>query len=174
MADGFEDIEALEPIDIIRRAGLDVKTAALSGCGAISAHDVKICTDIGIDDVKYDDMEMLILPGGAGHVLLDNSEKVDELIAYAAENNIYIAAICASPSVLGKRGLLQGKKYTCFPGFEQYCTGGEFTNAQVVRDGKIITGKGAGAAADFGFEIVKILCGDKIASELKTQMQYKN
>lgn len=174
LADGFEDIEALEPVDIMRRAGLNVKTVALSGNSAVSAHDVKVCADIGIDEIDFDDMEMLILPGGGGHVLLDNSEKVDKLISHAVKNDIYIAAICASPSILGKRGLLRGRQYTCFPGFECYCTGGEFTGEQAVRDGKIITGKGAGAAADFGFEIVKILCGEEKASQLKAQMQYKN
>lgn len=172
LADGFEDIEALEPVDIMRRAGLAVKTAALNGKCACSAHGVTVNADITIDEVDKKDMEMLVLPGGAGHVLLDESEKADSLIRYASDNGIYIAAICASPSLLGKRGLLNGKKYTCFPGFEKFCTGGEYTGMQAVRDGKIITGKGAGAAADFGFESVKIFCGEKAAADLKKQMQY--
>lgn len=173
LADGFEDIEALEPIDIMRRAGLDVKTAALNGKTARSAHGATVCADINICDIDKGNMQMLVLPGGAGHVLLDKSEAVDSLINYAHENDIYISAICASPSLLGKRGLLKGKKYICFPGFEQYCTDGILTDKQAVLDGKILTAKGAGAAADFGFEIVTLFCGEKTACDLRKQMQYK-
>lgn len=172
LADGFEEIEAIEPIDIMRRAGLTVMTAGIQSKNVCSAHDIKVEADITVEDINPADMEMLILPGGAGHVLLDESVEVHKLIDYAVENNIYIAAICASPSILGKKGLLNGKKATCFPGFEQYLSGAKVVGDKAVVDGNIITAKGAGAASDFGFLIVKTLKGSKTASELKGVMQY--
>ena len=117
-------------------------------------------------------MEILVLPGGAGHTLLNESEEVHSLIDFAVQNNIYIAAICASPLILGRRGLLKGKKATCFPGFEQYLTGAHIVGDKAVIDGNMITGKGAGAAGDFGFLIVKTLKDKKTATELKGVMQY--
>ena len=170
MADGFEDIEALEPLDIMRRAGIPVKTAGVSAKKVTSSHDVTIETDIMIDEVKKEELDMLVLPGGAGHTNLDKSEKVQDLISYANDNGIYIAAICASPSILGKRGLLDGKNYTCFPGFET--KNGIFTGEKVALDGKILTGRGAGCAADFGFKIVEIFKGNDAACKLKSEMQY--
>lgn len=172
LVDGFEDIEALEPIDIMRRAGIHVKTVGVMGKNTTSSHDVTVCADILIDEVNKGEMEMLVLPGGPGHTNLDSSEAVQELISYALENDIYIAAICASPSILGKRGILDGKKYTCFPGFEQFAPNGIFTGEKATLDGKILTGKGAGAAADFGFKMVDILKGEEISNKLKKEMQY--
>ena len=172
MADGFEDIEALEPVDILRRAGILVKTAGICNKKVTSSHDVTIETDILIDNINKEDMEMLVLPGGPGHTNLDESEKVQNLISYAMDSNIYIAAICASPSILGKRGVLDGKKYTCFPGFEKFAPNGIFTGEKATLDGKILTGKGAGAAADFGFKMVEILKGNDIADKLRKEMQY--
>ncbi len=172
LADGFEDIEALAPTDILRRAEIDVKTVGIENKTVTSAHGVTVLTDILIDEVSKEDMTMLVLPGGAGHTNLDSSDKVHNLIDYAANNEIYIAAICASPSIIGKRGLLAGKKYTCFPGFEKFVTDGIFTGEKAVWDGKFLTAKGAGAASDFGFKMVEIFKGLKTAQQLKEQMQY--
>lgn len=172
MVNGFEDIEAIEPIDIMRRAGISVKTVGVMGKNTTSSHNVTVETDILIDDVNTEDMEMLVLPGGPGHTKLDSSDKVQDLISYALEKNIYIAAICASPSILGKRGILDDKKYTCFPGFEQFAPNGIFTGEKATLDGKILTGKGAGAAADFGFKMVEILKGKDVADKLRKEMQY--
>jgi len=172
MVDGFEDIETLEPLDIMRRAGISVKTVGVYSKKVTSSHDVTIDTDILIDDVKTEDMEMLVLPGGPGHTNLDASDKAHKLISYAYENNIYLGAICASPSIIGKLGILDGRNYTCFPGFEQFCYGGFFSKEKAVLDGKILTAKGAGAAADFGFLMVDILKGKEVADRLKKEMQY--
>lgn len=172
MVNGFEDIEALAPVDIMRRAGIGVKTVGVMGKNATSSHDVTIETDMLIDDVNPGDMEILVLPGGPGHTNLDESDKVHDLISYALEKDIYIAAICASPSILGKRGILDGKKYTCFPGFEKFCAKGIFTGEKATLDGKILTGKGAGAASDFGFKMVEILKGTEVSDKLKKEMQY--
>jgi len=172
MVDGFEDIEALEPLDIMRRAGISVKTVGVYGKKVTSSHNVTIETDIEIDEVKKEDMEILVLPGGPGHTNLDASAKAHDLITHAYKNNIYLAAICASPSILGKLGILNGKNYTCFPGFEKFCDGGIFSEEKAVLDGKILTAKGAGAAADFGFKMVDILKGEETSLKLKKEMQY--
>lgn len=172
LADGFEDIEALAPLDILRRCDIEVKTAGLEKHEALSAHGVKVETDILIDEVNKEDMELLFLPGGAGHINLDASETVHELIDYAAKKGIYIASICAAPSIIGKKGLLSGKKYTCFPGFEKYIKGGKYKSAKVVCDGKFLTARGAGAACDLGFCIAEIFVGKKAAKDLKKTMQF--
>lgn len=172
MVNGFEDIEALEPIDIMRRAEIPVLTVGVYDKKVTSSHNVTIETDILIDEVNTDNMDMLVLPGGPGHTNLDDSKKVHNLISYARENDIYIAAICASPSILGKLGILDGKKYTCFPGFEQFCQGGIFSGDKAVLDGKILTARGAGAASDFGFCMTEILKGKETAEKLRKEMQY--
>lgn len=172
MVDGFEDIEAIEPIDIMRRAGISVKTAGVSSNKVTSSHNITIETDILIDEVSLSDMEMLVLPGGPGHTNLDESEKVHNLISYAMENNIFVGAICASPSILGKRGLLDDKNYTCFPGFEKFAAKGILSGEKSVLDGKILTARGAGAAAEFGFMMVELLKDKNTAEKLKKEMQY--
>ncbi len=172
MVDGFEEIEAIEPIDIMRRAGLNVLTVGVNGQMVNGAHNITIKTDILIDDINKEDMELLMLPGGVGHTKLDKDERVHSLIDYANNEGIYIAAICASPSIIGKKGLLKGKKATCFPGFEEYLVGAEVASCSVVTDGKIITGRGAGAAADFGFEIVRLLKNQEVSDGLRGTMQY--
>lgn len=172
LTDGFEDIEALAPVDILRRAELDVKTVGVGGINAVSAHGVTVVCDGLIDDIDFSDMTMLVLPGGPGHADLDASEKVHALIRTAYEHDIYIAAICASPSIIGKMGLLKDKHYTCFPGFEDKVIGGIHSDEKAVLDGKILTGKGAGAASDFGFKMVEIFRGKIVADELKAQMQF--
>lgn len=172
LTDGFEDIEALETLDILRRAGLDAKTVGILKNTVKSANNVTVLSDLTLDEADFSDMTMLILPGGAGHTAFIKSEKVTDLIKYAYNEGIYIAAICASPSVIGRLGLLKGRRFTCFPGFEDAVTGGIYSPEKVVSDGQFITARGAGAASDFGFEIVRLFKGALIANELKKQMQY--
>lgn len=174
LADGFEEIEAIEPLDILRRGGVDVKTASIMETKTVrGAHGIEVTADIMIKEADLDNMEMVILPGGAGHELLDASNEVHALINHAVAYNRYIAAICASPSIIGKKMLLSGKKATCYPGFEKYCYDAEMTGIPAVRDGLIITGKGPGAAADFGFMLLETLKDEKVASSLKSDMQYE-
>ena len=173
LADGFEEVETITPIDILRRANVEVKTVSIKDTLVRGAHNITVKADMNIADLKnIDDMELLLLPGGAGHELLDASNEVHELINYAYTNNIYIAAICAAPSILGKKMILEGKKAVCFPGFEKCLYGALIQSDNVVVDGKIITAKGAGAAAEFGFEICKILKGKEVADSLMATMQY--
>lgn len=175
LADGFEEIEAIEPIDILRRAGLQVVTASVMESKQVTgAHGMKLEADILINDVDPDAMELLILPGGGGYQLLDASNEVHALINYALIHNKHIAAICAAPSILGKKQLLFGKRVTCYPGYEDFCYGAEITGAKVITDGRITTGRGPGAAADFGFELVAIMTDTTKALELKDTMQYND
>lgn len=173
LADGFEEIEAIEPIDIMRRAGIDVVTASLGDKTVTGSHNIPVTADITINEIDPESMDLLMLPGGAGHELLDASNEVHGLINYAVTNDIYISAICAAPSILGKKMILEGKNATCFPGFEKYLYGAEITTAKAVVDGKIITARGAGAASDFGFAMVELLKGKDTADELRKTMQYE-
>ena len=174
LADGFEEIEAIEPIDILRRCGIDVLTASVMGRKEVEgAHSINVVADMHAEDINPENMDLLFLPGGGkGHELLDASNTAHALINYAVANGKYIAAICAAPSILGRKQLLDGKKATCYPGFEKYLYGAECVSDKVVVDGKIITGKGAGAAAEFGFVIAELLKDISTADEIKAQMQY--
>lgn len=172
LVDGFEEIEALEPLDIMRRAEIPVKTVAVCGKKATGSHGITVETDLTINEVNPADMELLMLPGGPGHEKLDASNAVHGLLNDAYARGIYIASICAAPSIPGKKGFLDGKKATCFPGYEKYLTGAEITGEKVVLDGKMLTGKGAGAAAEFGFKIVEILKNKETADTIRGMMQY--
>ena len=173
LADGFEEIEALTPADIMRRAGISVTTVSIKQDKTVTgSHGIPVIADTVITDVEPEDVTLLMLPGGAGHELLDASNEVHYLINEAVTREQYIAAICAAPSILGKKMILSGKNATCFPGFEQYLYGANVLPDKVVTDGMIITGKGAGAAAEFGFKIVEILKDKSTADNLREQMQY--
>ena len=172
LADGFEEVEAIEPIDIMRRAGIEVTTVSLGDAPVVGAHNITVKADIVIDEVNKDDIEAVVLPGGMGHEKLDASASVHSLINYAVAGNKLVCAICAAPSILGKKQLLFDKKATCFPGYEKYLYGAEVVEDKVVKDGNFITAKGAGAAADFGFEITAALCGRETADKIKAIIQY--
>lgn len=172
LADGFEETEAIEPIDILKRGGVDVVTVGVKDKTVTGSHGITIITDIGIEEVDPENMELLMLPGGMGHEILDASNEVHGLINYAVANGLYIAAICAAPSILGKKMLLEGKKATCFPGYEKYLYGADVVSDKAVVDGKFITAKGAGAAADFGFEMLTVLKNRETADKVKEIMQY--
>lgn len=173
LADGFEEVEAIEPIDIMLRAGLDVKTVSLGNDLVTGAHGIRVAADIMIDEVDCEQLDAVVLPGGGlGHENLDASESVHAIINYAVAHGKYVCAICASPSILGRKQLLNGKKATCFPGFEEYLYGAEYVTDKAVVDGKIITARGAGAAAEFGFEIVTALKSKEVADEVRAIMQY--
>ncbi|MCC8159752.1 MAG: DJ-1/PfpI family protein [Oscillospiraceae bacterium] len=172
LADGFEEVEAIEPIDILKRGGVEVLTAGVKSKTVTGAHGITVTADIAIQEVDPSNMELLMLPGGAGHEILDASNEVHGLINYAVTKGLYISAICAAPSILGKKMILEGKKATCFPGYEKYLYGAEVVADKAVVDGKIITGKGAGAAADFGFAMLALLKGGETAKRVKEIMQY--
>ncbi len=173
LANGFEETEAIAPIDILRRSELDVKTVGIGEEVVVSSHGVAMIPDITeVDFVPSDDIDMIVLPGGMpGTLNLEKSRTVQDAIDFCANNDKYIAAICAAPSIIGKKGLLEGKKATCFPGFEQFLEGAEYTGEGVVHDGKIITGKGPGAAIEFGLKLSEILAGTPKAVKVKASLQ---
>lgn len=172
LADGFEEIEALTTVDILRRSGIDIKTVGISNKIQAGAHNIPVICDIEINEVDKNNISMLILPGGAGYELLDASNEVHGLINYCITNKIYISCICAAPSIIGKKGFLEGKKAVCYPGFEKFLYGAEVLDTKTAVDGLFITGKGPGASADFAFEIVKILKNSETADKLKGMMCY--
>jgi 4-methyl-5(b-hydroxyethyl)-thiazole monophosphate biosynthesis len=173
LADGFEEIEALAPVDLLRRAGKQVIIAGVSGKEITGRNDIKVTADIKISEIVLDNnLEMLILPGGMpGVTNLYACEKVKEAVKYCAENNIIIAAICAAPSILGKMGLLKGVKATCYPGFEKELDGAELSCESVVIDGKFITAKGAGVSVGFALKLVEMLCDTDTAEKMSKTLQ---
>lgn len=162
LAEGFEEAEALVPADLLRRAGAEVKLVGVTGQAVSGAHGISVNSDISLDQVEQDGMEMLVIPGGLpGVTNVAASAKAMELVKAAAESDCYLAAICAAPSiVLGPVGILNGRKATCYPGMEAGMTGAQAQKGQsVVVDGDIITGEGPGAAFDFGLKLVEVLKG---------------
>lgn len=173
LADGFEEIEALATIDILRRADIPVTTVGVGGDVICGAHDICVTADMPIGDFAFDeDASGIILPGGMPGVKnLYADENVREAVSYCQSRGLYLCAICAAPSILGRMGVLNGKKVTCFPGFEKELKGAEVTGEKVVVDGKVITAKGAGCAMDFGFTIVAQVQSEADAARIASSMQ---
>ncbi len=174
-ADGFEDIEALGTVDILRRGGVDVKTVSVMGREWVTtAHSVTLKADMLFEDGGYDDADMLVLPGGAapGALFLNDHLGLKALLADHALRGTKIAAICAAPMVLGTLGLLRDKKATCYPGFEKYLDGATYTAELVTVDGQYTTGRGPGATFEFAYELLGQLCGGEIVQTLRDGMIY--
>lgn len=171
-ADGFEDIEALTPVDVLTRAGAKVVLAGLNGKCATSSHNVKIETDINISEAKLDAYDAIVLPGGMpGAKNLAASNEVSKRILSHFEQGRIVAAICASPAVvLGPLGILKNRKAVCYPGMEDTCPNVKFGQQRVCKDGNVITARGAGCAMEFGLEIVSALFGEQVAKEIAKSM----
>lgn len=175
LASGFEETEAVATVDTVRRGDLDVTTVGIGGRVVIGNHSIPVVADIADTDLgDLSDMTGIILPGGIpGTLNLEKSPLVMHCIDYAADNNLMISAICAAPSILGKRGLLAGKRATCFEGYEVFLDGAAVTGGRVEADGNIITGKAVGTAIEFGIEIIRYFSGDAKAEAIKRAMQCK-
>ena len=175
LATGFEEVEALLPVDILRRAGVEIKTVSVTGdTWVTSSHGVTIQADLKFEDIPhFDDVDMLLLPGGMpGATNLNEHAGVREaLLAHNAKGK-HIGAICAAPMVLGSLGLLKGRKATCYPGFEKYLEGAEYTAELFTIDGNIITGEGPAATFPYAYEILKMFVGEAKTKELQQQMLY--
>ena len=168
LADGCEEIEALCPVDVLRRGGCEVKTVGITGKIVTGSHGIKIEADILPEEVK-EDIELVVFPGGLpGSDNLDASLYADKFIEIANKNGGRIAAICAAPYILGKRGLLKGKKATCYPSdkFISQLDGADYTAESVVTDGNITTGAGMGVSFKFACELLKLLKGAEIANNI--------
>lgn len=175
LADGFEEIEALAVVDILRRGDVEVQTISVNEkkqvCGA---HDIRVEADLTAEDARLQTAEAIVLPGGGlGTENLAQSVWVEQVLREAKEQDLYLCAICAAPSVLGKYGYLEGKKAICYDGFEEKLRGAEIVNEPVVKDGKVITSKGAGTAHLFAFEILRCLKGNECARRVKESMKYE-
>ncbi len=175
LANGFEEIEALAPVDILRRGGQDVQTVSVTGQRKVeSSHGVTIVADVLFEDVDLSDADMLLLPGGMpGSVNLNQHEGVRKaLLAHHAKGRL-IGAICAAPMVLGGLGLLQGKRATCSPGFETYLEGAEYTHELCTIDGTIITGEGPAASLPYAYQLLTMLTDDAEGTRLlQHKMQF--
>ncbi|MBQ6825143.1 MAG: DJ-1/PfpI family protein [Clostridia bacterium] len=173
LADGFEECEALAPVDILRRANIEVKTVGIGSKTISGSHNIKVLCDISENEAQTDNLEGIILPGGMpGTLNLEKSDTVQEFLDYSYKSGLLISAICAAPSILGHKGLLKNKKACCFKGFEKDLTDAFVTENRVEADGNIITAYGAGAAFDFGFKILEFLKDYETANALKEQMRY--
>ncbi len=169
LAQGFEETEAVAPIDLLRRCGKEVYTVGIGDNIIKSSHDINVLTDT--EDLLIElnsELEMIVLPGGMpGTVNLEGSKAVQAAIDYCAEHNIFIGAICAAPSILGHNGLLKGKKAVCYSGYEKELTGAEVLDVPAVIDGNIITARGAGAAVEFGLKLVEALVSKERSDKLR-------
>ena len=174
LATGFEEIEALTPIDIMRRAGLEVVTVSITGDKTVvGTHGVPVVADALLAEVDFAAAEMLVLPGGLpGSTNLDACAPLREGIQQAYEAGTPLAAICAAPMVYGHMGLLKGVKATCYPGCESHMEGSEYTAAIVESDGQFITGRGPAAAFEFGYTLVDRILGEGASQPLREGMIY--
>ena len=176
LAEGFEETEAIVPIDILKRAGFDVKTVSISESLFVSgSHGIAVKCDKLSEELDFSELEAVVLPGGMpGTLNLDKSQFTDKILSFAVSNNLVVGAICAAPSVLGKRGYLKGKKAVCFTGYEKELMGAEVLNRPAVRDGKFVTAWGAGGAFEFGFELINALKNENGAfKNTAAAMRYK-
>lgn len=171
LANGFEEVEALAPIDILRRAGVGVRSVGVGGRSVTGSHGIHITADISEDELDISslrDIEAVILPGGMpGATNLDASPAVDAMLRAADTAGAYLCAICAAPLVLGRRGYLGGYAATCFPGFECELRDAEISADRVVTDRRRITAAGMGVAVEFGLAITAALRGAEKADELR-------
>ena len=167
---GFEEIEAITTIDLLRRAGIELTTISMTGQLLVhGAHHINVEADQLFEKTDFNNAHMLILPGG-GVMLGDHQNLCDLLVKHNNDGKL-IAAICAAPAVLGKLGILEGKKATCYPGFED-ALGESFTGGLVVESKNVITAKGPGLSADFAFCLIEKLAGEDVADGVYDAAQY--
>lgn len=174
LAQGFEEIEALTPVDMLRRAEVPCKLIGVTTRAVCGSHGIIVQADATLDEVDLAQAEMLVLPGGmAGTTHLYEQPRVRQAVEQAVRDGRWVAAICAAPSViLGGLGLLQGRKATCYPGMEQGMTGAHALEQACVTDGNIITARGMGSALPFALTLVRVLCGEDKASALARAVVY--
>ena len=168
---GFEETEAIAPLDLLRRAGVEIKTVGINGKIIYGGHGIGVEADITIDEMDMTDLEMIILPGGLGGVASARaSRKTMDALQYAWENNKFVAAICAGPTVLADLGITDGKSATCYPGCESQMGSATIMDAAAVTDGKLITGTSAGCAIPFGLALIAALKGQETADRIAQQI----
>lgn len=174
LAAGFEEIEGLTVVDLMRRAKIEVQTISIMGHKKIlGAHGIYLAADEVFENADFSGTKMLVLPGGMpGTTHLKEYKELEQLILEFNENEKYLAAICAAPTVFGGLGILEGKKATCYPGMEDGLTGAEAVKESVVTDGHITTSRGLGTAIDFALCLIAILRGQEAADKIAEQVVY--
>ena len=174
LADGFEEVEALTAVDLLRRAKIYVDTVSITDDFTVhGAHGINVQTEDLFDEVDFSETDMIVLPGGMpGTTNLKEHEGLKKVLLSFAEEEKYIGAICAAPTVLDEIGILQGKRATCYPGVESQIKDAILTRTPVMRDGNIITGQGVGTAIDFALKLVEVLAGEEKAKEIAEAIVY--
>lgn len=174
LADGFEEIEALTVVDLLRRAGIKIPMVSITGSlNVVGAHNIAVLADVLFEEVDFSDANLLVLPGGMpGTTHLMEHEGLDKLLNEFSKKKKNMAAICAAPSVLGNKGILKGKRATCYPGFESQLTDSTVVEQNVVEDGNVITSRGLGTAIDFSLSIIKKLIDEDTAKKIAGEIMY--
>lgn len=169
---GFEETEAIAPLDLLRRAGVEILTVGINGKTITGSHRIKVEADITIGEMDLTNMEMVVIPGGLGGVAsLRDCPAALDVLKFGWDNEKYVAAICAGPTVLADLGITDGLRATCYPGQEQNMGSAQMQeNAAVVTDGRLITGTSAGCAIPFGLALIEALRGKEAAEKVKKQI----
>lgn len=174
LADGFEEVEALAPVDILRRGGVDVTIAGVTGMQVVSSHNVKVMADKDVKEIKTDDYDAFICPGGMPGAVNLRDSIVTDIIKEAYGKGKIVSAICAAPMVLDKAGVLADKDFTMYPGMQNYAPSGSYkSNKFVIKDGRVITGAGPAAAFEYAFELLAELQGKEISLKVAEGMLFK-
>lgn len=175
LAEGFEEIEGLTVVDILRRAGVETVMISITGQKEVhGSHKIGVLADCLYEEVEFSELDGIVLPGGMpGTTNLGNHSGVNEAVKSFAENGKLVAAICAAPSVLGQAGILEGKKAACYPGFEDKLTGAEVVYEEVAEAGNVITSRGMGTAILFGLRLTAYLVSEQKAKELAEGIIYR-
>lgn len=175
LGNGFEEIEAVSPCDILRRGGVQVQFAGIGGRLITGGNGITVQADCTVEEMDLASMEMIVLPGGLGGVRsILGSEAAMNAIRYAHENGKFVTAICAAPTVLAGLGITDGKHATCYPGMEDQMGSAVMEDANAVADGRVLTGRAPGAALDFGYLLLETLKGAEVAAKVRGGMVYKH
>lgn len=169
LGNGFEEIEAIAPCDILRRGGVDVQFAGIGGKRIAGGHGIVVEADVTVEEMQ--DIEMIVLPGGLGGVAsIRGNETAMAAVKQTWEDGKFVCAICAAPTILAQLGITDGKKATCYPGMENEMGSAQMTGLPAVQDGKVICGQAAGTAMEFGFALLKALKGEETALKVRNGM----
>ena len=172
LAEGFEEMEAIAPIDLLRRAGIEVQTVGVGAKTVMGSHGISLVCDIADSEINSGECDGVILPGGPGRTKLAESPVVRNMLAAVSKRGGLLAAICGSPPILGEQGYLRDRKACCYSGLEDGLTGAQVLFDPVVIDGNVITSRGAGTATQFALALVEYLVSPEMAAEIAAQIQY--
>lgn len=170
---GFEETEAIAPYDLLKRAGCEVRFVTVGENPVVGSHGIPVTAELNISQLKAEDLEMVVLPGGLrGVQSLQDSSEAMELTKQVWANGDYVAAICAAPTILAKLGITNDKQATCYPGMEDQMGSAKMQAAPVVTDGKLVTGRAAGSAIDFGLALITALKDEQTAKKIASGIVY--